>query len=476
MSLVQALPDGPLDVVGDIHGEYEALLALLGHLGYDEQGCHPQGRSLVFVGDFCDRGPDSPAVLNLAQRLVESGRAKAVLGNHEINLLREDPKDGSGWYFDERQHSDAPKYAPFARLPKALQQSTLEFLQTLPLALERADLRIVHAAWVAESIAAVRQVPTNALQTSYSDWEMRAAERSRESNLQARMQEEQMRWPWSLEDKSHIPPMLCALAEHEANEQMLNPIKILTSGVERPSAAPFYTSGKWRFAERVAWWDSYEDDTPVVVGHYWRRLDEIDRAQVGKQDVDLFAGVDPLTWHGKKGNVFCVDFSAGGRWKSRKDQHPPASHFKLAALRWPENQVVFDDGQCFAAQGFMETATRDLSASAKEWRDQDRQPAAAARPPMNRRLANPPLDADTRVLISEEVQLDDYPAWHQVWRWEGIEGHSLIFPTSSVPALDDAALKALVVGRGYAEEQASFTFARRDEWTFVNFNFRELEA
>ncbi len=95
---------------------------------------------------------------------------------------------------------------------------------------------------------------------------------------------------------------------------------------------------------------------------------------------------------------------------------------------------------------------------------------------MNRRLANPPLDADTRVLISEEVQLDDYPAWHQVWRWEGIGGHSLIFPTSSVPALDDAALKALVVGRGYAEEQASFTFARRDEWTFVNFNFRELDA
>ena len=28
MSLIQALPDGPLDVVGDIHGEWEALAAL----------------------------------------------------------------------------------------------------------------------------------------------------------------------------------------------------------------------------------------------------------------------------------------------------------------------------------------------------------------------------------------------------------------------------------------------------------------
>lgn len=94
MSLIQSLPDGPLDIVGDIHGEYDALCSLISHLGYDQQGKHPQGHTLVFVGDFCDRGPDSPAVLALAQELVESGRAIAVLGNHEINLLREDAKDG----------------------------------------------------------------------------------------------------------------------------------------------------------------------------------------------------------------------------------------------------------------------------------------------------------------------------------------------------------------------------------------------
>lgn len=353
MSLVQALPDGPLDIVGDIHGEYEALLSLFRHLGYDRQGHHLQGRTLVFVGDFCDRGPDSPAVLTLAQQLVESRRAVAVLGNHEINLLRDDPKDGSGWFFDDREHSDAPKYAPFARLPKAQQQGTLNFLEALPLALERQDLRIVHAAWISDSIAAVRQVPAHALEASYTDWEERASRHSRESKLEERMHSEQAQWPWSLEDKQRTPPMLHALAEHEANKQMLNPIKILTSGVERPSAAPFYTSGKWRFAERVAWWDEYDDAVAVVVGHYWRRLEEIDRAQVGKEDADLFNGVDPLAWHGKKRNVFCVDFSVGGRWRSRKDPNATVSHFKLAALRWPENQIVFDDGQRFATQEFL---------------------------------------------------------------------------------------------------------------------------
>ncbi|MEC8424435.1 MAG: serine/threonine protein phosphatase, partial [Myxococcota bacterium] len=33
--LVQALPAGPLDIIGDIHGELDALLALLDRLGCD---------------------------------------------------------------------------------------------------------------------------------------------------------------------------------------------------------------------------------------------------------------------------------------------------------------------------------------------------------------------------------------------------------------------------------------------------------
>lgn len=60
---IAPLRAGPLDVIGDVHGEFDALRALLGHLGYDDGGAHPDGRRVVFVGDLCDRGPDSPAVL-----------------------------------------------------------------------------------------------------------------------------------------------------------------------------------------------------------------------------------------------------------------------------------------------------------------------------------------------------------------------------------------------------------------------------
>ena len=39
--LIQALFDGPIDIVGDIHGEIDALRDLLGQLGYDAAGEHP---------------------------------------------------------------------------------------------------------------------------------------------------------------------------------------------------------------------------------------------------------------------------------------------------------------------------------------------------------------------------------------------------------------------------------------------------
>ncbi|MDO9481899.1 MAG: metallophosphoesterase [Hydrogenophaga sp.] len=352
MSLIQPLPGGPLDIVGDIHGEYDALCQLLGHLGYAADGTHPQARTLVFVGDFCDRGPNSPAVLALAQRLIQSGRAVAVLGNHEINLLRGDAKDGSGWFFDERAQRDHPKYAPFQRPTDAERARITAWLSGLPIALEREDLRVVHAAWQHAPIQAARQLPLGTVHTTYERWEAEARRQARETDLAQRMRAELSDWAFGLEDPQRQPPFLHAHAEHEANKQMLNPLKVLTSGVERKGSVPFYSGGKWRFAERVAWWNAYTDATPVVVGHYWRRVNPVDRARVGKGDADLFAGTHAMRWHGQRGNVFCVDYSAGGRWAERKAGTPPGRDFKLAALRWPEKTLQFDDGHRQATDGF----------------------------------------------------------------------------------------------------------------------------
>ena len=359
MGLIQQLPEGPLDIVGDIHGEYEALCALLGHLGYDKDGRHAQGRRLVFVGDLCDRGPDSPAVFAWVQQLIEAGRAFAVLGNHEVNLLRQDPKDGAGWYFDERVERDQSKYAPFARPNASDRERILAFVSSLPLALERADLRIVHAAWLQHHIDAVRNLPLDLFRQTYDQWEQLASDKARSTDLGQRMQAELKDWPWGLEDRQHCPPFLYARAEHEANKQMLNPLKVLTSGVERTGKQPFFAGGKWRFSDRVAWWDEYDQSIPVVVGHYWRRLNLLDRASVGKEDMDLFRDISPLHWHGKHRNVFCADFSVGGRWAARKTGESLHRDFKLAALRWPEKLLQFDDGSSQPTQGFQASAHAD---------------------------------------------------------------------------------------------------------------------
>jgi hypothetical protein len=42
----------------------------------------------------------------------------------------------------------------------------------------------------------------------------------------------------------------------------------------------------------------------------------------------------------------CLDYSVGKRHRERLDGVPPAAYrTRLAALRWPERLLVFDDGE-----------------------------------------------------------------------------------------------------------------------------------
>jgi len=79
------------DIIGDIHGEADALRRLLSALGYVEQGragfLSPAGRRALFVGDYIDRGPAIADCLRLVRAMVDSGNAIALLGNHEYNAL-----------------------------------------------------------------------------------------------------------------------------------------------------------------------------------------------------------------------------------------------------------------------------------------------------------------------------------------------------------------------------------------------------
>lgn len=75
-------PETPLALapvaVGDIHGRLDLLDALIARF---------PGRRFVFLGDYVDRGPDSPGVVARVRELVEAGRAVALLGNHDEMLI-----------------------------------------------------------------------------------------------------------------------------------------------------------------------------------------------------------------------------------------------------------------------------------------------------------------------------------------------------------------------------------------------------
>lgn len=83
---------GPFDVIGDVHGCFDELVMLLRKLGYEENAeagmLHPDGRKPVFLGDLCDRGPKNVEVLRLVMKMVKSGNALAVPGNHDVKLVK----------------------------------------------------------------------------------------------------------------------------------------------------------------------------------------------------------------------------------------------------------------------------------------------------------------------------------------------------------------------------------------------------
>jgi hypothetical protein len=83
-----------LYAVGDIHGQYQKLIAILQQAGLLDQALAWSGgeATLVFMGDFFDRGPNGLEVLNLVMRLQNEatavgGRVEALLGNHEVMIM-----------------------------------------------------------------------------------------------------------------------------------------------------------------------------------------------------------------------------------------------------------------------------------------------------------------------------------------------------------------------------------------------------
>jgi hypothetical protein len=337
---------GPLDIVGDVHGEFEALRALLNRLGYRPDGSHPDERRLIFVGDLCDRGPDSPGVIRYVAGVVAAGRAQCLLGNHELNLLRGSPKPANGWFFATDHDRAKGKFLGCQQATAMERETFTDFFAGLPLALEREDLRVVHAAWHAESLSALdRELRERTVLEVYRQHAAASERWAVQANVRERAKQEYQDWSRYLESEHKEVPLLSAIGALDEHFQMSNPVRVLTSGVERLARTSFFASGKWRMVDRVAWWQDYADPVPVLFGHYWRWASPESAALYSRGERNLFAGVPPNQWVGPRRNAFCLDFSVGVRYRERPLRPGRTYQGRLGAVRWPERELVFDDGE-----------------------------------------------------------------------------------------------------------------------------------
>jgi len=336
--LVGELFDGPLDIVGDIHGEVGQLQVLLYRLGYDTEGVHPEGRHLVFVGDLVDRGPDSPGVVQLVRPLVEKGQAQLVLGNHEINLIRDERKHGNHWFWAEKEQlcNTSPEAAcpvvapgsPSFQVPlqtEVARQDMVAFLSRQPIALERKGLRVVHAMWHQPSVDKLKNFQGHVGEAF--------------SHFQAIIQQ---RLEGELQEASQD--------ERDMAKQNDNPVTVLTTGMEVPAKEPYFAGGKMRTLERHPWWEEYSREHGlVVIGHYWRRLPASVDVGIPLTGPSLFPDEGKESTPsllGASQGVMCVDYSAGLRFEERGRGLPEGSlGTALAALRVPEMTLHFSDGR-----------------------------------------------------------------------------------------------------------------------------------
>lgn len=317
-----------LDFIGDIHGHYDCLVNLLKKLGYvecEEGFKHPEGRQVVFLGDYIDRGPKCRDVYHLVRKMHESGNAVALLGNHEFNALafwtrRRKPSTAGEIYYREHSFNKVMIHAETVSSfrpdgtfnGKREFAEMLEFFRTLPLYLDTPQFRAMHAT-----------ADLNALKM------LKAA------------------GIWNLQDDDVLHAAL-----DEENEDVFPYVDVILKGpeMELPEGVSFRDSENVkRFKTRLCWWVNpwtaklqdlslqpgitlpdvpvpeelrirpfySEEEVPVFFGHYWL-----------EGEVKLY-----------RNNVCCLDYSVASRFK----------HGKLVAYRFDgerklsnEKFAVFD--------------------------------------------------------------------------------------------------------------------------------------
>lgn len=150
------------DLIGDIHGCCQSLRALLARLGYTEADGlyrHPS-RTVVFLGDFIDRGPQQREVIDLVRRMIDAGSAQSVMGNHEFNAIAYYMRDeANGDYLRPHSEKNQRQHQAFLEAYQGTPgdyADVISWFRILPLWLDLGGIRVIHACWDVKLINRIR--------------------------------------------------------------------------------------------------------------------------------------------------------------------------------------------------------------------------------------------------------------------------------------------------------------------------------
>lgn len=138
-------------VIGDVHGSYKTLLALIEKLPQKDKS------KICFVGDLVDRGSDSYSVI----KYIMDNNFDCVLGNHELMFLKYAPmlKDNrnnlalSKWLFNNGGKQTIKSYKNEEDF-----YTQLEFIKNLPLYKEYKDIKTQDGRYLVVSHSCIGKV------------------------------------------------------------------------------------------------------------------------------------------------------------------------------------------------------------------------------------------------------------------------------------------------------------------------------
>ena len=293
------------DLIGDIHGHADELVKLLHHLGYKDssQGyCH-ESRTVIFLGDFIDRGIElvqHKKLLKIVMTMVQNKNALAVMGNHEFNALAYHTEH-KGQFL--RPHTEENKKQHQAFLNEFSENSeekwaVLDFFYSLPLWLDLGDLRVIHACWDEAHIRTMKRIcPKNRLdRATLIDATNKGTEAFEAIEVLLKGFEYELPEGIYFKDKG-------GKRRTAARIQWWKKSPLALSEVIMPDGLNIGDAGKLPVPKETPVYGSGEP--PCFIGHYW-----------------LNGEPEPLAT-----NVACVDYSVAYRGK-------------LVAYRWDGEQLL----------------------------------------------------------------------------------------------------------------------------------------